>query len=208
MRYQIRSLALVAVFAISCQIQTKRTEDSNIQVSQTLVDPKYSISQDRSELDQLRNSVPTEKKRINDEKALFAEWMGSVKMPPADVREKFDNLMRKKRETFNSDLTKIRDNFSKSEKKNRDDFLKDLEQQRVEFSRRKRERDERNDFFNELDDKRKNFFSEQREKRDEFESEIRDQRKNFEDYLKERSLFLNSELKVYTERWNQQNKNK
>ena len=171
----IRSLALVVLMLTSCQIKTNRSETSeqngNSQGS-TLVDPKYSISQDRSEFDQLRESIPKDKKKINDEKALLAEWMNGFRLSPSDIREKFDNLIRKKREIFSSDLNKIRDQYTKTEKKNQDEFLKSLAEERSDFSSRKRDSEARNEFFSELDTKRKNFFSEQKEKRDDFELKI------------------------------------
>lgn len=199
---------LFCLVATSCQVQTQRPElhDEPIDSTSTLVDPKYSLSQDRAEFEKIRESIPENKRRANDEKALIAEWMVGSNMPPADVRERFNNLVQKKRETFNNDMTKLRESFSKNEKKNREQFLKEVESERDSFTRRKQSREARNEFFDELDQKRKNFFAEQREKRDEFESDMRDQRKNFEDYLKERSLYFTSELKAYTERWNSQNK--
>ncbi len=208
MKHIIRSLAVVAVLLSSCQIETKRTQPGQANpADQTLVDPKYSLSQDRSDLDKLRESVPEKTRKLNDEKALLAEWMHDFRLEPSDIREKYDNLARKKRELFNSDLAKVRDKFSKTEKKNQEQFLKDLEQERTDFSRQKKDRDKRADFFSELDGKRKTFFSEQRDKRDEFESDMRDQRKNFEDYLKEHQLNFNSELKIYNQRWSEKKKN-
>ena len=207
MKHIIRSLALVTVLLSSCQIETKRNQQVLPRTAdQTLVDPKYSISQDRTELDKLRESIPEKTRKLNDEKALLAEWMYEFRLEPSEIREKYENLARKKRESFNSDLTKIRDNFSKTDKKSNEQFLKDLEQERADFSRQKVDRDKKVDFFTEQDSKRKTHFSEQRGKRDEFESDIRDQRKNFEDYLKERQLNFNSELKIYNERWSEKTK--
>ncbi len=201
--------ALVLVLGNSCQIESKHVEQTNLKSSNeasTLVDPRYSLSQDRTEFEQLRDSIPDRKKKTNDEKALLAEWMNGFRLPPTDIREKFDNLNRKKRELFNNDLTKIREQYTSSDKKKRDEFLNQLNEERTDFTRRKKDQDERNEFFNQLDEKRKIFFAEQHEKRDEFESDIRDQRKNFEDYLKERNLNFNNELKIYSERWSEQNK--
>lgn len=207
MKHIIRSLALVTVLLSSCQIETKRTQPvSPHAADQTLVDPKYSISQDRIKLNKLRESVPEKTQKLNDEKALLAEWMYDFRLEPSEVREKYDNLARKKRESFNSDLAKIRDNFSKTEKKNNEQFLQDLEQERTDFLRQKKDREKKADFFTELDSKRKTFFSEHRGKRDEFESDMHDQRKNFEDYFKERQLNFNSELKIYNERWSEKKK--
>lgn len=117
MKHIIRSLALVTVLLSSCQIETKRNQQAPPKtVDQTLVDPKYSISQDRAELDKLRESVPEKTRKMNDEKALLAEWMYEFRSEPFEIREKYDNLARKKRESFNSDL---------DQRKNFEDYLKE-----------------------------------------------------------------------------------
>ena len=190
-----------------CQLETKH-EPKALNNSGVLVDPKYSLSEDRAEFEKLRESIPEQKKQINDEKALLAEWTAGYRSTPNEVREKFENLTRKKRELFNKDLNQAREDMSKTEKQKRDVFLQELESERVDFSKRKKDRDERNDFYNRQDDKRRRYFADERDKREEFESTLREQRKNFEDYLREKSLSFASELKFYTETWNLKNKNK
>ncbi|MFZ3228591.1 MAG: hypothetical protein WA160_00175 [Pseudobdellovibrio sp.] len=191
---------LAAIFTITaCQVDTKREDKAD---TKPLVDPKYSLAQDRTEYDQLRESIPEAKRKSNDEKALLAEWMIDYRLSPSQVREKYEILVRKKRESFNKDLTKIREDYTKAEKKKRDEVLKDFESQRASFTSKKKTQQDRNDFYNDLDGKRKNYFSEEHEKRDEFESSIRDQRKNFEDYLNEKRLDFTSAMKGYTDSWN------
>ncbi|MBC7456982.1 MAG: hypothetical protein H7235_01890 [Bdellovibrionaceae bacterium] len=203
MKIQFVVSAVALLTLASCQIETKREEPTiKASANKPLVDPKYSLTQDRSEFDRLRESVPEEKKQANDEKALFAEWTVELKKSPADVREKFDNLVRKKRDLFNKDMTKTREQFTKSLEKKRADFLKDLESKRKDFANQKKSRDEKNDFFNELDGQRRDYFSEEKEKREEFEANVRDQRKNFEDYMAEKRAGFNSEMKSYTEKYN------
>lgn len=197
-------LILCLIFISACQLESKHNEMDAGAASKPLVDPKYSLTQDRSELDQLREAIPEDKKRANDEKSLLAEWMLGLKKSPADIRDKYENLVRKKREAFNKDMTKARENYTKAQEKKRTAFLKDLETQRKDFADQKKSRDEKNDFFSSLDEKRRSFFSEERENRDEFESNVRDQRKNFEDYLNEKRLDFTSEMKAYTEKWKAQ----
>lgn len=200
----IVSLPVLTFFLSSCQIETKRESEK---AAPTLVDGKYSLAEDRSELDKIRESIPEAKRKANDEKALLAEWMSGFRLSPMEIQEKQENLVRKKRELFNKDMTRLREEISKSDKKKRDEFLKDLEKQRMDFSKVKKDREERAEFYNQLDDKRRSFFSDEREKKDEFESNVREKRKNFEDYLKEKSLDFNSELKVYSEKWTKLKKN-
>jgi hypothetical protein len=194
------------VFLTSCQIDSKRNYESN--ANAPLVDPKYSIAKDREELDQLRESLPPEVKKKNDEKALMAELMGEVKYAPEVVREKFSNLVRKKRELFNKDMTKAREDYTKKEKKDREEFYKNLEDEREDFLRKKVDREKRASFFNEQDEARRTFVAEQREARDEFEADAREKRKNFEDYVKEKNDEFNAELKDYTVKWKEKEKAK
>lgn len=202
--FKVTSILLIGIVLASCQIATKHENDKPR--DKTLVDPKYSLSQDRSEFDKLRESIPEAKRKSNDEKAMLAEWMNGYKLPPNEIRERYENLVRKKREQFNKDMVSIREENSKVEKKNRDSFLKELDSEKSDFAKRKKDREERAEFYNQIDEKRRLYFSDERDKREEFESTVRDQRKNFEDYLKEKALDFNSELKSYTDKWKIQKK--
>jgi hypothetical protein len=187
---------------LGCQVQTTRDAGNENKVEgPTLVDPKYSISKDRSEFDKLRESIPAEVRQSNDEKALMAEWFSEVKLEPEKIRDKFDTIVRKKRELFNKDLTKQREAFNKEEKKKREEFLKDLEEERKDFLKRKVDKDKRAEFFNEQDEKRRNYFADQKDKREDFESNVREKRKDFEDYIKEKNNDFSSELKAYRIKW-------
>ncbi len=202
--FKVSSILLISVLVAACQIATKR--ESEKPPDKTLVDPKYSLSQDRSEFDKLRESIPEAKRKSNDEKAMLAEWMNGYKLPPNEIHERYEALIRKKRELFNKDMANIRDENSKTEKKSRDSFLKELDSEKSNFAKRKKDREERAEFYNQIDEKRRLYFSDERDKREEFESTVRDQRKNFEDYLKEKTLDFNSELKSYTDIWKAQKK--
>ena len=197
---------LAFVLFTSCQVVSRRSYEG--QLNTPLVDPKYSIAKDREELDQLRESIPPEIKKKNDEKALMAELMGEIKYAPEVVREKFSNLVRKKRELFNRDMAKSREEIAKKEKIAREEFYKYLEQEREDFLRKKVEREQRADFFNKQDEVRRTFLAEQREQRDEYEADAREKRKNFEDYINEKNDEFNSELKDYSVKWKEKEKAK
>ncbi len=206
--YSLTLIVVIALCTFSCQLQTTHeTGPAGSNQNQTLVDPKYSLSKDRSEFDKLRENMPADVKKSNDEKALAAEWFAETKFEPDVIRDKYDNLVRKKRDLFNKDMAKAREVFNSEEQKKRAVFLKELEQQRKDFTGRRTERDAKNDFFNEQDEKRKNFMAEQKDKREDFESESREKRKNFEDYLKEKSNDFTSDLKAYRARWKDKNPN-
>lgn len=193
-------LLLIAGFlTTSCQLESVR--DTEEKANSELVDAKYSLAKDRAEFDKLRESLPPEVKKQNDEKALMAEWMGELRHAPEIVRDKFANLVRKKRELFNKDMTKSREEYNKNEKKAREEFLKNAADEREDFLKRKVSREKRADFFNDQDEARRTYFAEQREKRDEYESDVREKRKNFDDYVKEKTDDYNAELKDYNMRW-------
>lgn len=167
-----------------------------------LIDAKYSLAKDRAELDKLRESIPADIKTHNDEKAFLAELMSEIKYPPEVVRNKFSNLVRKKRDLFNRDMTRAREDFNKIEKKTRDVFTKELTEERESFLKKKVDREKRADFFNEQDEARRTFMAEQKEKRDDFEADFREKRKNFDDYMKEKNDDFLFELRDYQAKWN------
>src|SRR4051812_32189086 len=125
---------LTLLLLAGCQMETTHQSDNE---SAPLVDPKYSVSKDRSELDKLRENIPSVQRRENDEKALIAELTAELKYPPEVVREKYANIVRKKRELFNKDMEKQREAFNKAEKKARDESLKSLETERENFLKKK-----------------------------------------------------------------------
>ena len=196
-------LILSAVLAMFVGCQTSSSHSGSSSSSNGRIDPKYSLTKDRSELAELRKDIPEETQRTNDEKALLNEWMSDFRYAPEQVRDKFNNLVRKKRELFNKDLTKQRDSFSKEEKKAREDFLEQLKEDREQFLTRKTDSQKKQDFFYEQDTDRRDYFSNQRERRDEFESDQREKRKDFEDYVKEKTDEFNFELKDYTVKYKQ-----
>lgn len=199
-------MGLFLIQLLSCQVATKREAGDSAETP-TMVDPKYSISKDRAEFEQIRKSIPNDVKKVNDEKALMADLFLEVKRSPEEIRDKYDSLARKKRDLFNKDMTKAREEYNKNERKKREDFTKSLDEERKEFLQTKVNAEKRSDFFSEQDEKRRNFSAEQKDKREEFESDIREKRKNFEDYYKEKYDEFNVELKSYRFKWNEKNKN-
>ncbi|MBC7421712.1 MAG: hypothetical protein H7328_13365 [Bdellovibrio sp.] len=199
MNSRIFTLCFVSVLAVSCQIKTTHSDDST---TKPLVDPKYSIAKDRAELEQMREEIPAEVKKKNDETALRDDWMRELKYSPEVIREKMSTLVRKKRDLFNKDLGKKREQFNKVERKAREEFLKNLEKERKDFLGQKVDREKRAEFFEEQDEKRREYFSEQKDKREDFEADMREERKDYEDYVKEKNDEFNSEIKAYTIKWN------
>lgn len=166
-----------------------------------LVEDKYRLQGDREAFDKLRADVPPEARERNDELAFMLQWMGETRMPPAQVREKFNKAVSKSRSTLQKDLSKSREEFVRSERMERDDMTKDLEKRRKSFMAGKPDREKTKAFFEEQDRLRKDFHSGQREKRDAFEADQRDRRKNFDDYIREKTLEFNQEHRAYSKRY-------
>jgi hypothetical protein len=195
-------IIFVCVFISGCQ--SRETADNKYEKSNTpsgLVDSKYSLSSDRQAFDDIRSSVPEQKKRENDELAFVLNLLSEVKLPPSEIRSKFDSVVRKKREVFDKDARKEREEFNKQERQKRDDFLKNQDLARKEFNAVKHSKDERDRFFASNDEARKTYFANQREKRDDFESSMRERRKNFDDYIRERQNYFNQELRSYSKKY-------
>jgi hypothetical protein len=172
-----------------------------------VVDEKYRLSSDREALDKLRTEIPENKKQENDELAFTMQLMSSeYKKTPGDVRDRFNDALRKKREKFQKDLQKERDEFTKKERKDREDFLKSMTNEREDFLKLKRKGDERTEFFEKQDEARKVYFETQRERRDDFESNITEKRKNFEDYAREKSTDFNEEWRLYQKKYDEHQK--
>ncbi|MBX2988631.1 MAG: hypothetical protein KF802_12105 [Bdellovibrionaceae bacterium] len=175
-------------------------------VDEPLVDGKYQLSADREALDRLREQVPPEKRQENDEIAFTLQWMSETKMPPAEVRNRFNAAVSKKRNAFNKDMDRRRKEFVRKERQDREEFTRESESARRAFSGLKRSADERKKFYDESDQKRRDFHAGQRERRDEFEGDIRDRRRNFEDYVREKTADFNQEHRVYSQRYDQAKK--
>lgn len=173
-----------------------------------LVDDKYRLSKDREELSKLRQEIPEEKRKENDEVAFSLGLMSELRLRPSEVREKFNTALRRKRDLFNKDMKKYREDFTKAEKSDRDKFVKGLENERKEMQGKKWPADKRKEFSDRIETKRKEFFLEQREKREQFEAEIRSQRKNFDDYAREKTNDFNQEHRAYTKRYDDFRKEK
>jgi chromosome segregation ATPase len=173
---------------------------------QPLVEGKYSLAADRAKLDEARKEIPPERKQFNDELALILQLTNEVKKPPYEIRNKFDETLRKKRELFDKDMTKSREQYSNQERKNRDEFLKQQTKIRDEYSKEKHSREERTEFFRNLDEKRQDYFANEREKRNDFESDVRDKRKNFEDYTREKNNEFNQEYRAYSRKYDDMKK--
>lgn len=206
--FVLSCLQLFSACALNSTNAEPRNQYKTNDPDRPLVDDKYSLADDRKVLQDLRTQVPEQKQRENDELALILKLTETVDRPPSDIRNKFDQMVRKRRETFDRDIQKERDQFTKVERRERDLFLKEQQKKRDDYNKEKHTREEKNEFYKEADEKRSQFFADSREKRDDFEADIRERRKNFEDYIREKNNSFNQEMRSYSERYNAKEREK
>lgn len=206
----MRNWILLSTFALAA-CSTSGPDRITQEPDAPLVEDKYRLQGDREALDKLRSDIPEERKRENDDLAFMLQWMGETKMPPGQVREKFNKAVSKSRSDLQKDLGKRREDFVRNERRDRDEKMRELDERRKSFQAGKPDREKSREFYAEQDRQRKDFHAGQRERRDTFEADIRDRRKNFDDYVREKTQEFNQEHRAYTKRfddWKKENREK
>lgn len=197
-------LLVLAVFLSSCA-SSKESSDS----SRPLVQDKYRLVEDRKTLEDLRQDIPEEKKKDNDELAFLLKLMEKPEMQPSKIRESFSRAVSKKRETFQKDMTRKREAYVKDERRQRDEFQKSMDQEKKAFAGQKKvPSEQRREFYANIEDRRREFYMGLRERRDAFEADMRDERRNFDDYMREKNSEFNQEMRSYQSRYDQAKKDK
>lgn len=169
---------------------------------------EISLKQDRHELDELRKEVPKEKKEANDELAFSLNQTADLKEEPSKIRQRFQNLVERKRRRFNEKVQKIRNKYQTDETRRRDDFFRDQNEKRDKFRAAKRSTRDSNDFYSQQDRDRLEFFAREREKRADFDDEILQQTKDFNEYMKMKHDEFTEQMRNYTQRFDQMRKEK
>ena len=208
-----KNMVLIFAFVLSsCETFTRSEQATetteNTALTNTNVRQKYSLSEDRSQFEQLRRDIPQSQQLKNDEKAIYIEWMLGFRKEPSEIRSKYNDLINRKREKFNNDMNKIREEYSTAESQRKKTFTDELNQERESIKSMKTTRERKTELYNEIDSKRKNFFIEVKTQRDNFESDYREKRKDFEEYIKEKRDEFNSDLKEYTAQYSDNKKGK
>lgn len=191
------SALLVVLLAVDGCASGRGPDQQPVPQAQEL-NSDVSLRADREKLAEVRQQVPENAKKKNDEEAKYLEWMDG-KNKPEFIRDKFSKWARDLRDDFSKRSRELRDRYSKVERENRDAFTKLLKRERDKISkswsaeRRKR-------FFDDQEDRRKKFFSEEREQRAKFESELRSKIHDFDITLDEKRKQFADRIKDYTER--------
>ncbi|MFN7728492.1 MAG: hypothetical protein ACK5P7_04995 [Bdellovibrio sp.] len=198
---KLTGVALLLIALTGCQTFDRSNQYVRRDDQAPLVDEKYSLKADRQKMEELRQDVPAERRRQNDEVAFALQMFQEVRRSPQEIRTQFDSAVRKKRELLNRDLQKEREQFTRAERAKRDNFLKDQKNSREAFLKSKPNKDQRDDMFKDQELKRRDFFADEREKRGDYESDVRERRKSFEDYVRERQGEFTQEYRVYSRKY-------
>lgn len=169
---------------------------------------EMSLKADRDALAEMRKGIPEEKRKSNDELALYLQLMKQGTENPEMVRNKFTSLVEKKRQSFREKVQKLRASYSKSEAKRRDEYLNSQQQKRKDYIATKRKPDEMHEYFMQQDKARQSFFADERDRRANFEAEINGQSKDFDSYMREKMNEFNEQYRLYSKQFSEKPKDK
>ena len=116
-------------------------------LAQEDVPQELSLEQDRKELDQLRQDVPEDIKKKNDDLAFILGLFKDKNRKPGRIKSEFNRVYNRLRNKKQKEFKKERDQFTKSEKKKRKEFLATAKKKRKAFLADKPESDARKEFF-------------------------------------------------------------
>lgn len=196
-----------SLWLVSCTSKLSRSENNPKKISEQRqmvrdeLTTEISLKADRSQLDSLRKDIPAEKREANDELAFSLNQTGELKEEPNRIRERFQDLVRKKRHRFDEKVQKLRKKYQKDETARRDDFMKENNKKRNSFTNKKHSPDDTHSFYADLEKDRQEFFSKEREKRQDFDDEIFQQTRDFNEYMKSKNDDFNEQMRIYRQRW-------
>lgn len=172
------------------------------------LDGEVSLKADRDRLDELRKEIPQAKQDENDELAFYLQQTAELKEHPSRIRERYQNIVQKKRSTFRTKMDNLRNEYRKLETARRDEFLKKQRSEREKFKGKKAKQDVAKDFYRTLDRARLDFHSQVADRRKDFEQELSARQKDFNAAMKERYDAFNEQMRVYDKRFREKEKDK
>lgn len=202
----VLSLSVLGTACVTRKASQARLEDRKM-VEEEL-GSETSLKSDRDYLEHLRTEIPEEKKKSNDELALFLNMMNQGNQPPQAIRDKFQYMIQKKRQSFREKVQKLRDDFRSEESKRRDQFLDEHKRKRDRFVSSQRDSKETRAFFATQEKERLAFFADERSRRQNFESEINSHSKDFDSYMRERQKEFDEQYRIYSKKFSERPKEK
>jgi hypothetical protein len=206
-RLWVSLCVLVIATSLGCAVKTvdRGSESSSEAAAGATQDPmrssEISLAADRKELDQLRQEMPDDVKKQNDELALVLSFLKDGDEDPNKLRDRFQAALRKKREAVDKNLRRRREDFNRSEREAREKFTAEQKAGREDFLGRRRSSADQKRYFDGQDEKRRRFHADAQERRKDFEAQIAEERRDFESLVREKTNFFNQEWRGYRERW-------
>ncbi len=161
-----------------------------------------SLKDDQKSIDELRQNIPPEKRKENDELKATMALFGEVKEAPQRIRDRYQRIVQREREKFRRDSQRERETFDREEKKKREEFNESIKKQREDFDPKKVDRDEKKKFFDGLDQKRRDFNADEHTRRDDFNRDNKQKNDDFNALMRERDQEFNEQYRAYSTRYN------
>ncbi len=164
---------------------------------------EQSLKKDREDIAELRKDIPEETKKSNDRLAdVLLRWK-QHKMDPSELREKYDDEIRKNRADFEKRIGRKRDDFNHHTAEKRKSFQDKQKEDRDDFLSGKYSSEKRSSYLENQSVERDRFNTDLRDERDEFEDVVREERKTFENDIANRRTEFKQEFpeyqKIYSE---------
>ena len=194
---------LLGAFLLSCTVKTRddlQSPDKAQAPLQTDIQ-EHSVKEDRSRFEDVRQEIPGDIKRENDELALVLSLMKDFKNSPSEVRSRFDRVMRRKRDDFNKKIRQEREDYTREERLKRDSYLSLASEQKEQLRDKSLDRDRKEFLSRKYRDERDRFFNDAREQRQDKENQWRERHRDFESYLREKRTEFEDELRGYTQQY-------
>lgn len=188
---------LGSLFLIAGPLACSHSPDSDKPATREELKSEVSLKKDREDLAELRKNIPDEIKKSNDRLAEVLTRWKQHKTPPDELREKFDDEIRKMRAEFEKRVTRRREDFNKHIAAKRKDFQEKQKETREDFLSEKPKSEKRSAFMDRQSEDRDRFNSDLRDERDEFEDLVKEERKNFESDVANRRTEFRQEFPEY-----------
>lgn len=188
---------------VGCGLIQSRSETHSAPTGQDEeVSVETTLNNDKKTLEELRKNIPPERRQENDQLKEILSLMGEVKDNPSKIRERFNRTTQRMRNSERNSVQRIRKDFNTQEKKRRDEFFKKLKNDREDFKSSKNDREARKRFYEDQDSARREFNADERDKRSQFNADLKLKSDDFSAMMREKNNEFTQELRAYTQRYN------
>lgn len=187
-------LITLTVF-VSCATETKKEGMPSEKVRAEL-SKEIRLSGDSQELNELRKSLPDQKRQDNDDLAEYLKKLEVAEKDPDRARNEFNQLIQQRREKFRQKMNSLRDKYSTEERKKREKFNAEQTKKREAIRGKKMKPKESQEAYTQLSEEQKDFYADERLRRKDFESEMQTQLKDFDFMIRERQQAFAEQLRT------------